>query len=243
MKLLALIVCVIGLTMVGVSAFAKRNQLILGDAAQVAPGLDSLAPQGQRPAWSRGIQLLTISFDECAGRARRALEAEGFTVESGGSSFSGDQFFAGSKDGYCAAIACNASPTTSGTWANVFVGSFSGGDVAGSQRQRLQTQMGQPSVSTKTCTFQYRYWDGSNWTGQIDRGEFVHAPNGNFGAAHRDTIIRYISWDGGRWTAKISGNHFVHAPNDDWNSAHDDVILKYIDWNGGQGSIRIGDCR
>src|SRR6476620_2311618 len=102
MKLFALIVCVVGLTLVGVSAFAKRNQPVLGDAAQVAPGLDSFAPQGREPAWSRGIQLLPLSFDECAGRARRALEAEGFTVQNGGSSFSGDQYFGGSKDGYCA---------------------------------------------------------------------------------------------------------------------------------------------
>jgi hypothetical protein len=123
--------------------------------------------------------------------------------------------------------------------------------VAGVEREKLQAQMEQPGndrgqtnppISTSACTFQYQGWDGSHWTARIDRDQFVHAPNGDFGASHRDTIIRYLSWDGNRWTAKISGNHFVHAPNEDWSRAHDDVILNYIEWNGARGQVRIGDC-
>jgi hypothetical protein len=150
MKIFSLVVCVIGLTLVWVSAFAKRNQPLLVNAAQVAPGLNSFAAQVRAPAWSRGLQYLPISFDECSGRARRALEAEGFTVENGGTGFGGDQYFAGSKDGYCAVIACNASPTDR-TWANIFVGSFSNGDITGMQRQRLQTQMGVPVSASGGC--------------------------------------------------------------------------------------------
>jgi len=207
----------------------------------------ALASSGSaQPSMSRGEQLLPISYNECIERAEKAYLAEGWVnIGKGGA------FVNAFKENNGAYITCNVAPENK-IWVNIFVASNSGNaNVPGAERVCLQGQMDQPGngctktkppVSTNTCTFQYKTWDSSHWTARIDRDQFVHAPNGDFGAGHADTIIRYLSWDGNRWTAKISGNHFVHAPNDDWNRAHDDVILNYIDWNGAQRTVRIGDC-
>ncbi len=199
-----------------------------------------------QPTISRGEQLLPISYNECIQRAEQAYLAEGWVNLGKGGAFV--NAFKANNGAY---ITCNVAPENK-IWVNIFVASNSGDDgVPGAERVCLQKQMDRPGngcsqtkppVTTKTCTFQYTYWDGSHWTARVDRDQFVHAPNGNFGAAHSDNIIRYVSWDGARWTAKIVGNHFVHAPNEDWSRAHDDVILNYIDWNGAQRQVKIGDC-
>jgi hypothetical protein len=200
-----------------------------------------------QPTMSRGEQLLPISYNECIQRAEQAYLAEGWVnIGKGGA------FVNAFKQNNGAYIMCNVAPENK-IWVNIVVASNSGNaGVPGGERVCLQKQMDQPGngcgqtkpppVSTRTCTFQYTYWDGAHWTARIDRDQFTHAPNGDFSAAHSDNIIRYVSWDGGRWTAKISGNHFVHAPNDDWSRAHDYVILNYIDWNGAQRQVKIGDC-
>ena len=199
-----------------------------------------------QPAMSRGEQLLPISYNECIQRAEQAYNAEGWVnIGKGGA------FVNAFKENNGAYIMCNVAPENK-IWVNIVVASNSGNsNVPGAERVCLQTQMERPGngcakpkppVSTGTCTFQYTYWDGAHWTARIERDQFVHAPNGDFSAAHRDNIIRYVSWDGARWTAKISGNHFVHAPNEDWNRAHDDIILNYLEWNGAHGSVRISDC-
>jgi hypothetical protein len=103
----------------------------------------------QTPTWSRGIQNLSISNDECKNRARRALEAEGYTIGNQGGSFSGDYYFGGYKDIHNAVIACNSSPDGK-TWANIFVASCLGtgdGNVPGAERVKLQQRMDQPDIS------------------------------------------------------------------------------------------------
>jgi hypothetical protein len=225
----------------------------LGACAKIAGGLllcalmicvSAHSALAQAPGWSRGQQNLALSYDDCVQRMSVALQAEGYSKDSN----SGGNFVAGSKAIHTAVIICSPAPE-----AKMFVQIVvaSNGDGGGHERQCLQAQMERPGsgcgqtkppVSNSVCSFQYQTWDTSHWTARIDGSQFVHAPNGDFGAAHPDNIIRYISWDGNRWTAKISGNHFVHAPNEDWNRAHDDVILNYIDWNGARGSIRIGNC-
>jgi hypothetical protein len=68
---------------------------------------------------------------------------------------------------------------------------------------------------------------------------FIHAPNGDWGRAHSDSIINYIAWDGQRWTARINGNAFLHAPNGDWGRAHSDSIINYIAWDNQRWTARI----
>ena len=204
-------------------------------------GLVAVGSASAQPAMSRGEQRLSLSYDECMSRAVNAFTKEGWVnIGKGGA------FVNAFKQNHGAYIMCNVAPENK-IWVNIVVASLSqDNNVPGAERVQLQKWMDQPAsgppVSTRTCTFQYTYWDGSHWTARIERDQFVHAPNGDFGAAHSDTIIRYISWDGNRWTAKISRGQFVHAPNEDWSRAHNDVILNYVQWNGGQGTVRIGDC-
>jgi hypothetical protein len=246
MKLLtATLILVIGLALIGPFGLGPTGVVSWDGSAQAAAVTNPPAPQAQAPGWSRGQQNLALSYDDCVRRMSEALQAEGYNKDGN----SGGNFVAGTKAVHTAVIICSPAPE-----AKMFVQIVvaSNGDGGGRERQCLQAEMErpgsgcggrtQPPVATGTCTFQYQTWDSSHWTARIDRGQFVHAPNGDFGAAHRDTIIRYLSWDGNRWTAKISGDRFVHAPNEDWNRAHDDVILNYINWNGAHGTVRISDC-
>jgi len=226
---------------------ARARQRTVRCGFLLALAFFTLASSGlAQPTLSRGEQLLPISYNECIQRAEQAYLAEGWVNIGKGGAFV--NAFKANNGAY---ITCNVAPENK-IWVNIFVASNSGDSgIPGGERVCLQTQMERPGngcakpkppVSTGSCTFQYTYWDGGHWTARIDRDQFVHAPNGNFGSAHGDNIIRYVSWDGGRWTAKIVGNHFVHAPNDDWSRAHDDVILNYIDWSGAQRQVKIGDC-
>lgn len=87
----------------------------------------------QSPGWSRGQQLLPLTFDDCVRRAARSLEAETYEVE-----YSSGAFAAGRKGVHTAVIACNAGPDSK-MWVNVFVAS--NGEGGGLERQRLQAQM------------------------------------------------------------------------------------------------------
>jgi hypothetical protein len=109
----------------------------------------------QSPSWSRGIQNLSISFDECKSRARRALEAEGYTIENqgGGNQLnSPDHYLGGYKEVHNAVIACSSAPDGK-TWANIFVASClstRNGDVPGAERVKLQERMNQSGYQPDT---------------------------------------------------------------------------------------------
>ena len=247
MKLLiSTLMLVVGLALISAFEHGSAGVVSWGDSAQAAAVTNPPPLQAQAPGWSRGQQNLALSYDDCVRRMPAALQAAGYSQDGN----SGGNFVAGTKAIHTAVIICSPAPE-----AKMFVQIVvaSNGDGGGRERQCLQAEMERPGsgcgggrtsppAATGACAFQYQTWDSSHWTARIDRDQFVHAPNGDFAAAHSDTIIRYLSWDGNRWTAKISGNHFVHAPNDDWSRAHDDVILNYIDWTGARRTVRIGDC-
>ena len=124
----------------------------------------------QTPTWSRGIQSLPISHDECSNRARRALEAEGYTVENQGGSFSGDYYFGGYKNIHNAVITCNVSHDSK-TWVNVFVASSVGnrdGNVPGAERMKLQQRMDQSASRGCGLGTRWRGMDGG-WSGVLTR--------------------------------------------------------------------------
>jgi hypothetical protein len=120
----------------------------------------------QRPSWSRGIQNLSISCDECKSRAHRALEAEGYTIDNQGGDNIRDYYFAGYKDGQAAIVACNSSPDGN-MWANIFVAgclNTQNGYIAGAERIKLQELMNQSSLAPG-CGLGIR-WDETEegWT-------------------------------------------------------------------------------
>lgn len=123
---------------------------------------------GQTPTWSRGILNLPISYDECKSRARRVLEAEGYTIENqGGGNPNGDYYFAGYKDIHNAVIACNSSPNRA-TWANVFVASClntRNGDVPGAERVKLQRRMSQSFSGGCGLGTRWRIISDGGWSG------------------------------------------------------------------------------
>jgi LCCL domain len=89
-----------------------------------------------QPAWSRGIQ--TISLNEATSllRAEAALKAEGYTIQK-----SGSDFIEGQKGIHTALIACNAS-SDGNTYVNIFVASNAIEEgIPGAERQRLQNRM------------------------------------------------------------------------------------------------------
>jgi hypothetical protein len=96
----------------------------------------SASPAGAQ-AWSRGLQDLAISADECMLRAGRALQAEGYAIGT-----RGDDFIAASKAIHTAIVMCDPGPGGR-TWVNIVVVSCgaSDGGVPGSERVRLQQQM------------------------------------------------------------------------------------------------------
>src|SRR5687768_7895445 len=107
------------------------------------------AAAAQAPAWSRGLQELTISFDECTRRADAALQAEGYAVDSRGTGY-----IAATKAIHSAVIMCNDAPGGK-AWVNIVVASNDArrdGGVPGTERERLQAQMNRQSTGGTTTT-------------------------------------------------------------------------------------------
>lgn len=114
---------------------AKRNELAvaLGNVSPVPAGANTgTSPAGRAPGWSRGQQLLAITYDECLGRARSALQAESYRMDHAAGNFA-----AGVKEAHTAVIMCN--PVGAKEVVNIVVMSNGGG--GGDQRQRLQARM------------------------------------------------------------------------------------------------------
>ena len=101
-----------------------------------------LAPPslGQAPGWSRGQQLLSITYEECIRRAPQALQAEGYRIDHSAGNFS-----VGMKSVHTAVIICNPLPDAREV-VNIVVGS--NGDGGGCHRERLQAQMERTTPTT-----------------------------------------------------------------------------------------------
>ncbi len=116
-----------------------RNVLLNGTMTAIVAMIFA-AWAGAQPASSRGIQNLSVSYDECINRSRRALDAEGYTLQIQGGE-NGDYHVVGQKSIHTAVIACDAAPDGK-FWANIFVASVStDGGVPGAERVKLQGRM------------------------------------------------------------------------------------------------------
>jgi len=101
----------------------------------------------QTSSWSRGIQILPISCEECKSRALNALKAEGYIIENEGGENNYDYYYAAYKSIHSAVITCD-SWVDGKTWANIFVASCidnRDGNIPGAERVRLQERMNQSS--------------------------------------------------------------------------------------------------
>ncbi len=89
-----------------------------------------------QPAWSRGEQLLPISFETAMQRAETALRAEGYV-----NIYTQANIKAGYKGSNTAIFMCNEAPGGR-QWINIVVSSITNdAGVPGYERERLQAQM------------------------------------------------------------------------------------------------------
>jgi hypothetical protein len=100
-----------------------------------------------QPAWSRGEQLLAITFNEAMNRAEGALKAEGYVNLQ-----SQANFVAGYKGTNTAIIMvndmCSQTPGAK-EWINIVVSSISNdGGVPGTERQNLQARMNETTTGS-----------------------------------------------------------------------------------------------
>jgi hypothetical protein len=110
--------------------------------ASLATAFCMVAPPSlaQAPAWSRGQQLLSITYEDCVRRATLALQAEGYRIDHAAGNFS-----VGMKEVHTAVIICNPLPEAKEV-VNIVVGS--NGDGGGCHRERLQAQMERATPTT-----------------------------------------------------------------------------------------------
>lgn len=192
-------ISVLATGILGMVAFGSLGKMIRNNSARAA-ALDTLAPQGRAPGWSRGVQNLSVSFDECTSRARRGLEAEGYTINNQGGSFSGDYYVGSEKQGFAAVIACNSAPDGR-AWANVFVGSLDGnGNVAGAERQRLQAQMDRPASGSLRFVWE-RVGTGDCPGNDLGTSEGFRPDDSQ---AKQD--LTAVCWDGSSFNNTFGGN-------------------------------------
>ena len=60
----------------------------------------------------------------------------------------------------------------------------------------------------------------------------LHAPDGDWTQAHRDTVINYVTWGGGAWTAAyLGGGRFRHTERGATQS-RESIGMNYLDWKG-----------
>lgn len=134
-----LIVVMTALVLLGAATLGV-NKTAWNRSVQAAVALDSIAPQGQAPGWSRGQQNLAISYDECVRRMPAALQAEGYRRDDQ----PGGNFAVGIKNVHTAVIICSPAPDARML---VQIVVASNGDGGGRERQCLQAQMEQPGAS------------------------------------------------------------------------------------------------
>jgi len=98
--------------------------------------VSAYASFAQAPGWSRGQQLLAITYDECVRRAPQALRAEGYRID-----YAAGNFAVGIKAVHTAVVMCNPAPDAK-LAVNIVVAS--NGEGGGRERQCLQAQMERP---------------------------------------------------------------------------------------------------
>ena len=196
------------------------SDAITKKTVQAAAIIDSIAPQGSAPGWSRGQQNLALSYQDCVGRMSKALQAEGYGQDPN----SGGNFVAGSKGVHTAVIICGPAPENKML---VQVVVASNGDGGGRERQCLQAQMEQPGASrcganndgTSGQSGSCRGPDFFNTTFDwIDNGRALGTIN-----FHRDGSTR-VTWINlpHVWRTDSNGDLLVYADGTRWV-----VRLKY----------------
>jgi hypothetical protein len=67
----------------------------------------------------------------------------------------------------------------------------------------------------------------------------LHAPNGDWTQAHRDTAINYVTWGGGEWTASyLGGGRFRHTQRGATQS-RESIGMNYVDWKGAEWTATV----
>src|SRR5713226_6904250 len=105
MKLRSMTICASALVLLGAVALGV-NKTTWSRSVEAAATLDSFAPQGQAPGWSRGQQNLAIGYDECVRRMPAALQAEGYRRDDQ----PGGNAAVGIKNVHMAVIICSPAP-------------------------------------------------------------------------------------------------------------------------------------
>jgi hypothetical protein len=158
----------------------------------------------QAPGWSRGQQLLAITYDECLRRAPQALQAEGYRID-----YAGGNFAVGIKNVHTAVVICNPAPDAK-LVVNTVVAS--NGEGGGTERQRLQTQMERPgAVRGRNNSF-------TSWT-------WAYAPPGQEPEVHGTVKLfgdgKAESSDGNSGTWGRAGNYITIK----WKTGEDTLVL------------------
>ncbi|MBC7875165.1 MAG: hypothetical protein H7Y01_14270 [Ferruginibacter sp.] len=165
-----------------------------------------------QPTWSRGEQLLPITYEEAMRRAKSALLAEGY-----GAMQEGGAMIAGQKDIHTAVIMCNVAPEGK-IWINIVVASIHNeGTVPGAERVRLQNRMNQNNIVNGNlvgewnlkCCNDYHMWtlhitsqDGTNFSGSFSGGAGDGAVNGQVRGNTID-FVRSGGWGKQQWSAQL----------------------------------------
>jgi hypothetical protein len=67
----------------------------------------------------------------------------------------------------------------------------------------------------------------------------LHAPNGDWTQAHRDSVINYVTWGGGEWTAAyLGGGRFRHTQRGATQS-RESIGMNYVDWKGSEWTATV----
>ena len=163
------------------------------------------AADASSPAWSHGLQILSISVSECGRRGTAALQAEGFSVTNHSGPSEDSFFLGGQRDPHSAIIMCDRS-ADGRTWVHIVVASVSGDSgVPGAERQRLQLLMN-GSAARANCGTIVGTW---TW---FDGNTVVFNPDGS--ATHS-------GGSSGVWNRQADGSFHVH-----WQQFNTDDYFK-----------------
>ncbi len=147
------------------------------------------------PGWSRGQQILKITYDGCLNRANDALINEGYHLD-----YDQGSFRVGIKGVHTAVIMCNPAPE--GITVNIVVAS--NGDGGGDERVHLQAQMENPHIVIPVSTS----FPG-NWV-------YYDISSGYSIKQHFDADGNGKAEDGRPCTWKTEGNELVLTWNNGW---------------------------
>jgi hypothetical protein len=174
--------------------------------------VSAYASFAQAPGWSRGQQLLAITYDECVRRAPQALQAEGYRID-----YAAGNFAVGIKDVHTVVLICNPAPDAK-LAVNIVVAS--NGEGGGTERQRLQAQMERPGAVSRGGDNSFSTWIWAYGTPgpplEVHGEVKLHAD----GRA-------WWSGDGRSGTWRRSGNQIVIT----WPQ-HNSVDTMYLSGNG-----------